>query len=145
MDQGERGSISSRVIPKTKIKVLDTSLLNTQHYKVRIKGKVEQSRKTPSCNSYRKGSLLVTLDYGHQLYLLLYEISVFRNLIAFVFYLIDNNKLPNQFYFHSKIMKNFKIVRIVLCHLSITNKFNIKNILKCKNHQKQIQKKEKHV
>ena len=25
--------------------VLDTSLLNTQHYKVRIKGKVEQSRK----------------------------------------------------------------------------------------------------
>ena len=24
--------------------VLDTSLLNTQHYKVRIKGKVEQSR-----------------------------------------------------------------------------------------------------
>ena len=25
--------------------VLDASLLNTQHYKVRIKGKVEQSRK----------------------------------------------------------------------------------------------------
>ena len=49
-------------------------LLNTQHYKVRIKGKVEQSREgvAPSpthwCSSYRKGSLRVTLDYGRQLY-----------------------------------------------------------------------------
>ena len=33
-----------RVIPKTFKMVLDTSLLNTQQYKVRIKGKVEQSR-----------------------------------------------------------------------------------------------------
>ena len=54
--------------------VLDASLLNTQHYKVRIKGKVEQSREgvAPSpthwCSSYRKGSLRVTLDYGRQLY-----------------------------------------------------------------------------
>ena len=49
----------------------------TQHYKVRIKGKVEQSREgvepspTPCCSSYRKGSRRVTLDYGRQLYLLL--------------------------------------------------------------------------
>ena len=56
--------------------VLDASLLNTQHHKVRIKGKVEQSREgvAPSpthwCSSYRKGSLQVTLDYGRQLYLL---------------------------------------------------------------------------
>ena len=54
--------------------VLDASLLNTQHDKVRIKGKVEQSREgvVPSpthwCSNYRKGSLRVTLDYGHQLY-----------------------------------------------------------------------------
>ena len=41
--QGDRGSIPGRVIPKTLKIVLDTSLLNTQHYKVRIKGKVEQS------------------------------------------------------------------------------------------------------
>ena len=32
--------------------VLDVSLLNTQHYKVRIKGKVEQSRETSSALSY---------------------------------------------------------------------------------------------
>ena len=55
--------------------VLDASLLNTQLYKVRIKGKVEQSWEgvapspTPWCSSYRKGSLRVTLDYGRQLYL----------------------------------------------------------------------------
>ena len=33
-----------RVIPKTLKMVLDTSLLNTQQYKVRIKGKMDQSR-----------------------------------------------------------------------------------------------------
>ena len=63
-----------RVIPKTQKMVLDVSLLNTQHYKVRIKGKVEKPREgvapspTPWCSSYRKGSLRVTLDYGRQLY-----------------------------------------------------------------------------
>ena len=49
---GDRGSIPSRVIPKTQKMVLDTSLLNTQHYKVRIKGKVEQSRERSSALSY---------------------------------------------------------------------------------------------
>ena len=69
------GSIPGRVIPKTQKMVLDASLLNTQHYKVRIKGKVEQSREgvapspTPWCSSNRKGSLRVTLDNGRQLYL----------------------------------------------------------------------------
>ena len=71
---GDLGSIPGRVIPKTQKMVLDASLLNTQHYKVRIKGKVEQSREgvAPSpthwCSSYRKGSLRVTLDYNRQLY-----------------------------------------------------------------------------
>ena len=41
---GDLGSIPGRVIPKTLKMVLDTSLLNTQQYKVRIKGKVEKSR-----------------------------------------------------------------------------------------------------
>ena len=40
---GDLGSIPGRVIPKTLKMVLDTSLLNTQQYKIRIKGKVEQS------------------------------------------------------------------------------------------------------
>ena len=41
---GDLDSITGRVIPKTLKMVLNTSLLNTQQYKVRIKGKVEQSR-----------------------------------------------------------------------------------------------------
>ena len=36
-------SIPGRVIPKTQKMILDASLLNTQHYRVRTKGKVEQS------------------------------------------------------------------------------------------------------
>ena len=70
---GDLGSIPGRFIPKTQKMVLDASLLNTQHYKVRINGKVEQSREgvapspTPWCSSYRKGSLQVTLDNGRQL------------------------------------------------------------------------------
>ena len=112
---GDLGSIPGRVIPKTQKMVLDASLLNTQHYKVRIKGKVDSSllntqhykvrikgkvdssllntqhykvwikgkveqswegvapSPTPWCSSYRKGSLRVTLDYGRQLYLLIYN------------------------------------------------------------------------
>ena len=35
---GDWSSISGRVIPKTQKMVLDISLLNTQHYKVRFKG-----------------------------------------------------------------------------------------------------------
>ena len=42
--QGDLGSIPGRVIPKTQKMILDASLLNTQQYKVGIKGKVEQSR-----------------------------------------------------------------------------------------------------
>ena len=41
--RGELVSILDRVIPKTLKMVFDTSLLNTRQYKVRIKGKVEQS------------------------------------------------------------------------------------------------------
>ena len=41
---GDRDSIPGRVIPKTQKMVLDTALLNTYRYKVRIKGKVEQSQ-----------------------------------------------------------------------------------------------------
>ena len=38
------GSIPGRAIPNTLRMVLDTALLNTQQYKERVKGKVEQSR-----------------------------------------------------------------------------------------------------
>ena len=50
--QGDLGSVPSRVIPKTQKMVFGPSLLNTQHYKVRIKGKVKQSREMSSALPY---------------------------------------------------------------------------------------------
>ena len=82
---GDLGSIPGRVIPKTQKMVLDASLLNTQHYKVWIKGKVEQSWEgvapspTPWCSSYWKGSLQVTLDYGQLIYDTSYQQSVWSH------------------------------------------------------------------
>ena len=49
---GDLDSIPGRVIPKTLKMVLDTSLLNTQQYKVRIKGKVEKSRERSNALPY---------------------------------------------------------------------------------------------
>ena len=51
-DLGDLGSIPGCVIPKTLKMVLDTSLLNTQQYKVRIEGKAEQSRERSSALPY---------------------------------------------------------------------------------------------
>ena len=49
---GDLGSIPGQVIQRLKKMVLDATLLNTQHYKVRIKGKVEQSRERSSALPY---------------------------------------------------------------------------------------------
>ena len=50
---GDWGSIPGQVIIKRLQKMIhDTSLLNSQHYKVRIKGKVEQSREWSSALPY---------------------------------------------------------------------------------------------
>ena len=49
---GDRDSIPGKVIPKTQKMVLDAALLNTQHYKARIKGKVEPSRERSSALPY---------------------------------------------------------------------------------------------
>ena len=52
--------------------VFDATLLYTQHYRVWIKGKVEQSKEwssafpTPRCSSYWKGSHRVAADYSRQ-------------------------------------------------------------------------------
>ena len=49
---GDLGSIPVYVIPKTLKMVLDTTFLNSQQYKVRIKGKVEQSEERSSALPY---------------------------------------------------------------------------------------------
>ena len=50
---GDLGLIPGCVIPKTLKMVLNTFLLNTQQYKVHIKGKVKQSRKRSSAPPLR--------------------------------------------------------------------------------------------
>ena len=59
--QGHLVSIRGRVMPKTQKMLFDASLLNTQHYKVRVKwsnpGKGVTPSLTPWCSSYRKGRL----------------------------------------------------------------------------------------
>ena len=49
---GELGSIPGHLIPNTLEMALDTSLLNTQQYKVLIKSKVEQSKERSSALPY---------------------------------------------------------------------------------------------
>ena len=49
---GDQSSIPGQVISKTQKMVLDATLLSTQHYKVKIKGKVEQSREWSSILPY---------------------------------------------------------------------------------------------
>ncbi len=49
---GDLGSIPCCAVPKTFKMDLDTALLNTQQYKVQIKGKVEQSKERSSALTY---------------------------------------------------------------------------------------------
>ena len=49
---GDLGSIPGQVIQKTQKMVIDATLRNTQHYKVRIKGKEEQFRERSSALPY---------------------------------------------------------------------------------------------
>ena len=70
---GDLGSILGHVIPKTLKMVLDTSLLNTQQYKVCIEGKMEQSSERSSALPYtsvaiEKGTFWLPLTKGRQLY-----------------------------------------------------------------------------
>ena len=65
--------------------VLDTSLLNTQHYKVQIKGKWSNPGKgvapspTPWCNSYWKASLWVAFNYSQPtLYIYILLLPIIR-------------------------------------------------------------------
>ena len=108
---GHRGSSPGRVIQKTLKMVLDTSLLTLRKYKVRIKGKAEQSKErssalhTSQSSSYWKGSLQVALDYGHQLYLnakaIVYSlVSLFNGILTFVGYLIPKPSFSNVLLFN---------------------------------------------
>ena len=58
---GDQDSIPGQVMPKTQKMVLDATLLSTQHYMVRIKGKMEQRPPLHlSVVAIEKGGLQVT-------------------------------------------------------------------------------------
>ena len=79
-DPGDRGSIPGRVTPKNKKMVLDSALLNTQHYKVRIKGKVEQSKEGSIALPYTSvSSLLKREPSGHRRLRSPILLTLFRN------------------------------------------------------------------
>ena len=66
--------------------VLDTSLFNTQHYKVRIKGKVEQSRERSSTPTLHLDVVAIEKGaFG----------SPLTTVANFTFYLIKYKKLIN--------------------------------------------------
>ena len=52
LSPGDKGSILAWIIAKTQKMVLDAGLPNSQHNKVRIKSKVEQSRERSSAHPY---------------------------------------------------------------------------------------------
>ena len=66
---GDRGSTPGRVILTTQKLILDSALLNTQQYKVWMKGKGEQCREWSGTAPLQLDVVnpRVTLDYDHQL------------------------------------------------------------------------------
>ena len=88
---GVRSSIPGQVIPKTQKMVHNSSLLNTQNYKIQIKSKWSNAGKgaapfpTPHCCSYWKGSLWVVLDYGRPTYIYIY-IYIYTTPITFLWH-----------------------------------------------------------
>ena len=95
---GDPSSIPGRVIPQTLKMVLDATLLNTQYYKVRIKGKVEQSKeKSSALPNTSAWKLSKREPSGHprlrrQLYFTLY-IIIDKHISVCVFLLPDINDI----------------------------------------------------
>ena len=85
-------------MPKTEKMVFDASLLNTQHCKVRIKGKVDHSRER-SC----------ALDYSRQLYLYIY-------IYIYIYLIKTNGKVYELFLFLSscQIHQNLPFLQIYI-------------------------------
>ena len=89
LSQEDSGSILGRVIPKAQKMVLNASLLNTQHYKIQIRGKWSKPWKgvVPfTIHRCRKASLWVTINYGRTSYIYIYIYKINLNRESKIFY-----------------------------------------------------------
>ena len=87
---GDLGSIPGHVIPKTLKMVLDTPLLNIQQYKVRIKGKMEQSseRSSLSVVAIEKGALWsLSTNVANFIYFTLLYIHIYIYIYTYMLYI----------------------------------------------------------
>ena len=91
---GDRGSIPGRVIPKTQKIVPDTALLNTQHYKVRIKGKVEQSMERSSLLPLNLGVVAIEKGAFGLPFIKVANFTLFRRGHAFYYIYLTHSLNP---------------------------------------------------
>ena len=105
----DRGSIAGWLIPNTQKMVLDAALFITQHYKVRIKGKVEQCTERSSALPYTSVSYLLKREPSD--YLRLRETT----LLLFIYH----NQSINCFSLFSSIIdRNLSIYLLGITYLS---------------------------
>ena len=105
---GHRGSILGWVMSKTQKMVLYATLLNIQHYKIRIKGKWRNPGKrvapspTPQCSSYRKGSPRVAGDHGRP-----------THILTLCIYIRKNNKIKIYEFMNKFSLNNHRSARFI--------------------------------
>ena len=113
-DPGDLGSIPGRVIPKILKMVLDTSLFNTQQYKVCIKGKVDQSRERSSAIPYTSVWLLLKREPSGRYRLQLLNLSFKK--------FFDSYSMKHT-------MESLKRIRIIWYVSGVSKKFDILNLI----------------
>ena len=109
-----RGLIPGQVISKTQKLVLETSLLNTQYYKVWIKGKWSNLGKgvvpssTPWCSSYWKDSSDCLRLWLANLYIYIY-IYIYAHTFLYthnhiwIYVIMSNKNFPSQLYIYTGV------------------------------------------
>ena len=99
--------------------VLDAVLFNTQHYKVKIKGKVEQSREwSCNCPYTWKGSLRVILDEGRQFYFFFTYIG--KKLFLFL-WVQEEKKVFQNVLVYWEIYTFLRIISFVLINVYVSS------------------------
>ena len=105
------------------------SLLNTNHYKVQIKGKWNNPGKgvasfqTPRCSSYWKENLRVSLNYGQPIYLLIYQFSLSLYIYIYIYREREREREEsfNKGNFYLSINENHWMQKVNFIYLSYSS------------------------